>query len=125
MAEMGNYCKAYLAEQLRAFSGWSEKVENLRPDTKEVDCEDVEVPRQELKDDDILYIQEDYIVTDGIFRDEHVIFDAVTDEWKRYCHEELQFEVPHYEPIEIEVAESEGEGEGGGEAPAGGGEAVQ
>lgn len=120
MAEMGSYCKAYLAEQLRAFPGWSANTGNLRPGTKEVDGEEVEVAREELKDDDILYIQEDYIVTDGIFRDEHVVFDQVTDEWKRYCHEQLDFEVPHYEPIEIEVAETGAEGEAGG-----GGEAVQ
>jgi hypothetical protein len=132
MAEMGNYCKAYEAKQLRAYPGWSEKVENLRPETKEVDGEEVEVPRTELKDDDILYIQETYIVTDGIFKDEHVVFDAVTDEWKRWVETDLQpepFEIPHYEPIEIEVAETEGGGEppaSGGEAAGGGGqEAVQ
>ena len=66
MAEMGNYCKAYEAKELRRYPAWSEKVEILRPETKEVDGEEVEVPRTELKDDDILYIQETYIVTDGI-----------------------------------------------------------
>lgn len=121
MAEMGNYCKAYEAKQLRAYPGWRAKVENLRPETREVDGEEVEEPRGELKDDDVLYIQEDYTVTDGIFKDEHVVFDDVTDEWKRWVSEDLEpepFEIPHYEPIEIEVAETAepAGGEGGGEA---------
>lgn len=108
MAEMGNYCKAYLARQLRAFDGWSEKVENLRPETREENGEEIEEPRERLDDEDILYVQDDYVVTDGIFRDEHVVFDDVTDEWKRFLTEELDppFEIPEYEPIEIQPAAS-------------------
>jgi hypothetical protein len=99
-------------------------VENLRPETREVDGEAVEVPRTRLEDDDILFIQDDYRVTDGIFKDEHVVFDAVTDEWKRWLREDLEpepFEIPHYEPIESETAG----GGGGGEAGGAGGEAVE
>jgi hypothetical protein len=124
MAEMGNYCKACEAKRLRAYPGWSEKVEYLRPETREVGGEEVEVPRTGLADDDILFIQDDYRVTDGIFRDEHVVFDAVTEEWKRWVQEDLEpepFEIPHYEPIEIEAAG----GGGGGEAGGAGGEAVE
>lgn len=122
MAEMGNYCKAYEAKQLRRFAGWSEKVENLRPETREVDGEELQVRREALADDDILYIQEDYTVTDGIFKDEHVVFDDVTDEWKRWVGGDLEpepFEIPHYEPIEIAAAgpgEGEAAGDAGGEA---------
>jgi len=124
MAEMGNYCKAYEAKRLRAYPAWSEKVDDLRPETREVDGEEVEVKRTELRDDDILFIQDDYRVTDGIFKDEHVVFDAVTDEWKRWVQEDLEpepFEIPHYEPIESAAAE----GGGGGEAGGAGGEAVE
>lgn len=124
MAEMGNYCKAYEAKQLRAYPAWKEKVDDLRPETQEVDGEEVEVKRDAIADDDVLYIQEDYTVTDDIFKDEHVVFDDVTDEWKRWVSEDLQpepFEVPHYEPIEIQVAEPEA----GGAAEGGGGEAAQ
>ena len=103
--EMGKYCKAYYAKDFRALEGWEEKVENLRPESKEEGNEEVEVPRTELKDDDILYLQENYVVTDGIFKDEHVIFDQVTDVWKEACQNELGFEIPVYEPIEIEASE--------------------
>ena len=107
MTEMGKYCKAYYAKDFRALDGWEENLENLRPETKEEGREEVEVPRTELEDDDILYLQENYVVTDGIFKDEHIIFDKVTDLWKEACHTRLGFEIPVYEPVEIAaVAES-------------------
>ena len=115
MTEMGKYCKAYYAKDFRALEGWEENLENLRPETKEENREEVEVPRTELKDDDILYLQENYVVTDGIFKDENIIFDKVTDLWKEQCHTTLGFEIPVYEPIEIR-AEEGGKGEESAEA---------
>ncbi len=120
MAEMGKYCKAYYAKDFRAFDGWEENLDNLRPDTQEEQGKEIEVPRTELKDDDILYLQENYVVTDGIFKDENIIFDKVTDLWQEFCHKDLGFEIPVYEPIEIKPAEDAPEaepapaGEGGG-----------
>ncbi len=111
MAEMGKYCKAYYARDFRALEGWTENLDNLRPETEEKDGREVEVPRTELKDDDILYLQESYVVTDGIFKDENIIFDKVTDLWKQVCHQELGFEIPVYEPIEIKPAEEPWEDE--------------
>lgn len=101
--EMGKYCKAYYAKDFRALVGWEENLERLAPETREEGGQEVEVARTELKDDDILYLQENYVVTDGIFKDENVVFDQVTDEWKQACHTELGFDIPVYEPIEIEV----------------------
>ncbi len=103
--EMGKYCKAYLAKDFRQFGGWKEEVSNLRKETQEEDGQEIEIERTELKDDDILYLQENYVVTDGIFKDENIIFDDLTDEWKKFCHETLKFEIPVYEPIEIKPAE--------------------
>lgn len=98
MATMGKYCKAYLLKKLREFSQWSERVENVRKEKKEVDKTEVEVAR-ELTDNDILYLQENYVVTDGIFIDENIIFDNVTQEWKDFCKNTLEFEIPVYEPV--------------------------
>jgi len=102
--EMGKYCKAYLAKQFREYPAWSEKSENVRKEKKEVAGKEVEVDR-ELTDDSILYLQENYVVTDGIFKDMNIIFDNVTDEWKQFCHGQLAFEIPNYEPINIPTAE--------------------
>lgn len=96
MAEMGNYCKAYEVKRLREFTAWTEATENLRPEKEIVDGVEVETKREELRDDDILYVQENLVVTDGIFKDEHIVFQTDTEEWKGFCKDVLQFEIPEY-----------------------------
>jgi hypothetical protein len=120
--EMSNYCAAYEARNFRKFPGWTENAANVRKDKQEVGGKEVEVDRQ-LDDDSILYLHDSYIVTDGIYYDENIIFDNVTDEWKQFCHETLGFEIPVYEPIEIPTAaeaESQPPSEPPPAAPAGG-----
>lgn len=107
MAEMGKYCKAYLAKDFRQYSSWKENLDNLHKEKELKDGQEVEVERNELLDDDILYLQENYVVTDGIMKDENIIFDDVNDAWKEFCTKTLEFEIPEYEPIEIKPAESE------------------
>ncbi|GAA6620722.1 hypothetical protein [Scytonema sp. NUACC26] len=103
MATMGKYCKAYPIQKLRQFSQWTENAENTRKEKKEIDGKEVEVNR-ELTDDDFLYLQENYVVTDGIFKDENIIFDNVTPEWKEFCHKSLAFEIPVYEPVQVKAS---------------------
>lgn len=93
MASMGKYCKAYQVSRFREFKGWSENSQNLRKRKEQVDGKEVEVQR-ELTDNDILYLQENYTVTDGIFLNEAVVFDQVTPEWISFCKETLDFQVP-------------------------------
>ena len=83
MAAMGKYCKAYLLKQFRQFDRWNENQE----------------VNQELTEDSVLYLQENYVVTDGIYKDENIIFGNVTDEWKDFCHKVLEFEIPNYEVV--------------------------
>jgi len=104
MPEPSAYCKAIYVKDLRALDGWEENLENLRPDTKEEDGKEVEIPRTELTDEDFLYLHDSYIVTDDVYKDTHIIFDKVTDLWKEQCHSKLGFEIPSYEPITIETA---------------------
>lgn len=112
MAEMGRYCKAYYAADFRKFPGWKENVASLRKDKQEVNGKEVEVERTELKDDDILYLQENLVVTDGIFKDENIVFDQASPEWEAFCKGELAFEIPDYarddEPAPAEAAAAEG-----------------
>ncbi len=97
MATMGRYCKAYSLKKLREFGGWTEQVENARKEKqKGADGKEVEVTRA-LTDNGHLYLQENYVVTDGIFKDENIIFDHVTPEWIAYCQQVLKFEIPSYE----------------------------
>ena len=104
MAKMGSYCKAYPVEMFRAFSGWEENTQNLRKEKKEVDGTEVE-ERRELSENDHFYLQENLVVTDGIFIDENIIFDNITPEWEAYCKDELKFQVPDYETARAATAE--------------------
>lgn len=108
MAEMSKYCKAYYVKDLAQFSGWQPKLDDLRPEEDEKDP-DKKTERTALKDDDIVYVHDSYIVTDGtIYPDEHVLFDKVSDEWKEFLEKTLDppFEIPQYEEIEIKVEET-------------------
>jgi hypothetical protein len=94
MSTMGQYCKAYHVRQLREFPGWQPDLRNLAPEITTVDGQEIERPREALTDEDVLFLQESYVVTDGIFLDERIVFDAVTPEWKRFCDTTLAFELP-------------------------------
>ena len=104
MARMGKYCKAYPLSKLREYVGWNENLQNARKEKQKVGDKELDIVR-ELIDDDFLYVQENYTVTDGIFIDENIIFDDVTSEWKKYCNEKLKFAIPVYEPIKIKNTE--------------------
>jgi hypothetical protein len=93
MARMGKYCKAYPIVRFREYPSWVEKAENARSEKKKVDGVEVETPRP-LTDGDFLYLQENYVVTDGIFLDEHVIFENLTGDWINFCKDRLRFEIP-------------------------------
>jgi len=89
MSTLGKYCRAYPLSQLRQFPGWTERSEEARRIRQEIDGEIVEQART-LTDEDYVYLQLDYTVTDGIFVDENVIFDAVTPEWIEFCQRVLK-----------------------------------
>ncbi|WP_414620786.1 hypothetical protein [Calothrix sp. CCY 0018] len=108
MATMAKYCKAYLIKNLRQFEQWTENLENTRAYKQEIDGQEVEVKRV-LTDDDFLYLQENYVVTDGIYKDENIIFDNVTPEWKEFCQNILEFEIPVYEAVQVQATESPSE----------------
>lgn len=94
MSEMGGYCKAYLASSVRAYPGWKEKPEGLRHPETNVAGGTGSEKRTQLKDADIVYLQENYFVTDDIFKDQNIIFDDVTEEWRQFCIVTLKFVVP-------------------------------
>lgn len=89
---MPRYCKAYPVRRLRDFSGWTENLGNRRKRVSEGSAE----ATAEVTDLDILYLHEDFTVTDGIFPEEHVVFSQVTPEWIEFCKTKLDFKVPTY-----------------------------
>ena len=120
MTAMGKYCKAYPVSRLRQFSGWHEKAENLRPpditpdepgadaDASSSSSASASVPpaARQLSDDDYLFVQENLVVTDSIYIDEHIIFDEITPEWEAFCKHDLEFEIPDFEAESTPVAET-------------------
>jgi hypothetical protein len=91
MGQMGQYCKAYHVNAFRAFPGWRVDAAALRHETGEHNAGE---ERTGPGDEAIFYLQENFVVTDGIFKDEHVVFADSSDEWKTFCQNELQFRVP-------------------------------
>src|SRR5262245_59128306 len=99
MSKMGTYCKAYYLETLESFPGWKEAAKNIELESKPAtdgEPENVESENGESALQPFVYLQENYTVTAGIFLDEEVVFDAVSDEWISFCKDTLKFEVPDY-----------------------------
>lgn len=103
MAKMGKYCKAYPIQRFRESKGWHENTDNLRKEKQEVDGKEEMVGRR-LTENDFLYLQENFHVTDGIFIDENIVFAEVTPEWIEFCKDTLKFEAAVYEPVTADVS---------------------
>ena len=82
------YCKAYQLSQLRQFAGWSENPRG--PAAKQASSQIEE--NKSLSDDDLVYVQENYVVTEDLFIDEGIIFNNVTPDWKDFCRGVLMFD---------------------------------
>ena len=83
MPKMSNYCRAYYLKQLRSFPRWNEGLAGVTP-----------AGAAELNDDSIVYLHDNYTVTNGVMVDVGVLFDAVDDAWRRFCESELAFRIP-------------------------------
>ena len=84
------YCKAYHLKELRQFKDWTENRINWKAAT---DADDT-TGEAEFTDDSIVFLHQDYIVTESIWANENVIFNNVTPEWRDFCTSVLGFAVP-------------------------------
>jgi len=85
------YCTAYHLGDLRRYSAWSSDA-------------------QDLSDDDVVFLHQDYTVTKSIWTGEDVVFDKVTDDWKEFCNNELRFAVPDNLDLIAKPAEAAAQG---------------
>lgn len=74
-ASARNYCTAYYLGDLRRYPGWTSDA-------------------QDLKDEDVVFLHQDYTVTRSMWAGEDVIFNDLTEQWKSFCNNELRFAVP-------------------------------
>ena len=79
------YCRAYPLAELRRFPGWP---------ASNGPVPDGPVPDGQVDEDEIAFLHDDLTVTRSMWPGEDVLFDAVTEEWSRFCSEELGFRVP-------------------------------
>ena len=86
MNRLGKYCKAYTIDDLRKFSGWNESAR------EEQSANNGETNAGETDLSHILFVQENYTVTAGIFLDENVVLDTPTPEWIEFCRDTLKFD---------------------------------
>ena len=78
-----NYAKGYLLGDLRKFSGWKEMV-----------LAEENGNSRELSDSDVVFLHQDFTVTQLIWPGENVLFNQDTPEWRAFCSQQLKFKVP-------------------------------
>lgn len=84
------YCKAYHLADLRKYPRWNESRINWK-DKKENGNGGM---GDALADDQVVFIHQDFTVTESMWRDENIIFNAVDTDWKKFCTDVLKFSVP-------------------------------
>ncbi|WP_031431290.1 ankyrin repeat domain-containing protein [Methylomicrobium agile] len=68
------FCKAYPVNAFHEFPDW--QIE------------------QSLSDDAVVYLHQDFSVTESMWPGENVVFDSGSDDWRHYCRNRLGFHVP-------------------------------
>jgi hypothetical protein len=85
---MVTYSKAFLFRHLQQFPGWpASTVTGAAAVDNGTDLRAAHVNPEEV----ILYLHDDFTVTDGPFRDDRVVFEKITPEWIGFCTGTLGF----------------------------------
>jgi len=93
------YCKAYHLGDLRKYPSWSETKLNWKEkkDTgrdKDKDKDETVDSEGNFLDSKIVFIHQDFTVTESMWHNENVLFNGVDSQWKQYCAGSLNFKVP-------------------------------
>jgi ankyrin repeat protein len=83
------YCRAYHLGDLRQYPSWTESRINWKrkDNSNGADAET-------FTDDKIVFLHQDFTVTESMWRDENVIFNSGEADWKEYCATTLKFKAP-------------------------------
>jgi hypothetical protein len=94
------YCKAYHLGDLRKFPGWSESRINWTEKNDKDRDKDKDKYQSDgatgagFADGKIVFIHQDFTVTESMWQGEDVIFNDVDAAWKEFCGNTLRFKVP-------------------------------
>ena len=87
------YCKAYHLEDLRKYPVWRESRINWK--SQENDDRNANGSSDEsFSDGKIVFIHQDFTVTESMWHNENVIFNQVDPGWEEFCAGTLNFKVP-------------------------------
>lgn len=79
------YCRAYPLEALQRYPGWPRRDGAQRVETPQADADG---------EDGVVFLHRDFTVCASIWAGEALLFDAVTDDWRVFCAQELRFSPP-------------------------------
>ena len=94
------YCKAYQLGRLRKYPAWNESRIVRRQNNQDTNETDRLNPSNKrfvdgsLTDDKVVFIHQDYSVTDSIWHNENILFAGVDAAWKKFCTDVLMFKIP-------------------------------
>lgn len=84
------YCKAYYLKDLRRFTSWSEARINWKKGGSDQNGDD----QDPFTEDKVVFIHQDFTVTESVWHDENVIFNQIDSGWQEFCANDLAFRVP-------------------------------
>jgi hypothetical protein len=87
------YCKAYYLRDLRGYPEWSESRINWKK-RNGADGDDNDNPNDPFQDEKVVFIHQDFTVTESAWHNENVIFSQASSAWKEFCATTLKFKVP-------------------------------
>jgi hypothetical protein len=85
------YCKAYHLGDLRKYPMWTESRINWKEKKGDNNGDTDSGP---FIDEKIVFIHQDFTVTESMWHDANVIFNGIESSWKEYCADSLKFKVP-------------------------------
>jgi len=88
------YCKAYHLRDLHKFSGWTDSKINWKEDKDTDEGDKTEGGDKEFSDDNVVFIHQDFTVTQSMYHNENVIYNNITSEWRQFLEDDIQFKVP-------------------------------
>lgn len=85
------YCKAYHLGDLRKYPLWHENHSTSKSSSNGANNGD---GGEHFGDDKVVFIHQDFTVTESVWYNENVIFNNVDSDWEEFCSSSLHFAVP-------------------------------